>query len=151
MSKNHRSWGLVGRRFPQTCADPLAPDRNKSLDCFLPCSKGRDGAIALSCCALLGGWHLAVPFCRGCSSSGPVPHILLSQFRCPACLLLLLDYSCTLSEFLAACTSVLLRVHAGGFHLFYSYRCLLSFSQPLCFPCKCHSSDLFLPHYFENG
>lgn len=32
VSKNHRSWGLVGRRFPQACADPLAPQRNKSLD-----------------------------------------------------------------------------------------------------------------------
>lgn len=24
--------GWLGRRFPQTCADPLAPDRNKILD-----------------------------------------------------------------------------------------------------------------------
>lgn len=142
MSKNHRSWGLVGRRFPETCADPLSPDRNKRLDVtglFLALKQRegwRNSSGRFVLCWEVGTGHALVQ--GGCSSSGPAPHILLSQFCCPACLsataFWLFLYTVKSSLQPVPSTPVSLEVCAGGFNLFYLYWSLLSFSHPLFFP-----------------
>lgn len=112
-----------------------------------------DGGIALACCALLGG-HLAVSCCRGCSSSGPAPHILFSQFWCPACLsataLWLFLYTVRVPCSLYSCLSSGM---CWFFHLSFTHSNVCFLFLILCFPWECHFSDFFfcLPHSFENG
>lgn len=106
MSKNHRSWGLVGRRFPETCADPLSPDRNKRLDvtALFLALKQREGWRNSSGRFVLC-WEVGTG-ARGVAAVQVLLHTssLASSVVLPACLLLLFGYSCTLLEFLTACT-----------------------------------------------
>lgn len=103
-----------------------------------------DGGIALACCAWQGGWHWPCPI----EAIQVLLHTscLGSSDVLPVCLLLLFGYSCSWSEFLAACSqySCLTSGACWWFSsLFYLYWCLISFSHPLCFPWKCLSCDFF--------
>lgn len=85
MSKNRRSWRLLGRRrFHHTCANPSALHRNKRLDViclFLASQQGRDGEglgtgwrnTALACCALLHRGCMLRWWCWLCPIAGDRP------------------------------------------------------------------------------
>lgn len=169
MSKDHRSWRLVGRRrFHQTHAKPSALHSNKGVICLFLALQQREGwrkawdrmeeySTGMLCLAAKGAYvekaALAMPCCRGHTSSGPIPHVSSSSAVLPACLLLLFGPYSYIYSSLQSVPSipVSLQVNAGGCHLFISFLpvpvlfvilSVFTGSVILCF--------FFPSHYFEN-